>query len=259
MSVLIADDDASARSLLQEVLHTRLKLDVVVAENGAQAWKYLEDGLRPDLLISDVMMPEVTGFELLEKVRKHKDLRGLKVIFCSFLSEREILPTGARLGLHCYILKPYRPELVEEKVLQAMRDLPSNGIASRSAICARLHINERALERLHLQLKYEIEKSVGELRNMVERGEIGAAALKVARLRSSTANLGAIGLEERFQKVEQALYQTRHFPESWVELSKKEGEENQKYRDYLEKLIDLIDDVEVENERFEDAIRPNTR
>ena len=256
MSVLIAEDDPTSRFLLKEVLTTRLKMEVVMAEDGAKAWELLSNGLRPDLLISDIMMPEMNGFQLLEKVRSHPELRGLKVIFCSSLTEREIVPIGAKLGLHCYILKPYRPELIEEKVMQAMRDRPVKGIASRSAICSRLHINERALERLHLQLYEEVKRTAAELRNMIAAGEIGAAAVKVARFRSSTGNLGAIGLEGQFQKLEKTIYKTRQLPPEWVRLGKTNLPEQSECKQQLEELLDLLDDLEAENERFEDAIVP---
>jgi CheY-like chemotaxis protein len=105
MKVLIADDDAVSRYILQEILQT-LGYEVTVCEDGSQAWeKYLEGDFR--LVISDWMMPKVDGLELCRRIRELNRAAYSYFILQTSCNEKGDLFEGIECGVDNYLLKPF--------------------------------------------------------------------------------------------------------------------------------------------------------
>jgi CheY-like chemotaxis protein len=119
MKILVAEDNAISQELLKKILVTRGH-EVVVAGDGRIAWDLLCQGLNPDLAILDIMMPAMSGLEVLQRIRKDNRLKRLKTILCSALRDRETIAQGATLGIEYYILKPFKPDLVLQQVEKAL-------------------------------------------------------------------------------------------------------------------------------------------
>jgi len=119
MKILIAEDNAISQELLKKILVTRGH-EVVVAGDGRVAWDLLCQGLNPDLAILDIMMPAMSGLEVLQRIRKDTRFKRLKTILCSALRDRETIAQGATLGIEYYILKPFKPDLVLQQVEKAL-------------------------------------------------------------------------------------------------------------------------------------------
>jgi CheY-like chemotaxis protein len=119
MKILIAEDNAISQELLKKILITRGH-EVVVAGDGRVAWDLLCQGLNPDLAILDIMMPAMSGLEVLQRIRKDHRFKRLKTILCSALRDRETIAQGASLGIEYYILKPFKPDLVLQQVEKAL-------------------------------------------------------------------------------------------------------------------------------------------
>ena len=100
-TVLVVDDSPVIRDIVSEVL-TGAGLKVVTAENGLTAKRYLESNVC-DLVVSDVEMPEMSGLELLEHIRKSNDT--LPVIILTTRSSPESRRRAASLGANAYIVK----------------------------------------------------------------------------------------------------------------------------------------------------------
>jgi len=111
--VLIADDDPINRQLLAELL--KPEYTVLLAKNGEQA---LERAARhaPDLLLLDVMMPDMNGFDVLRRLRADPDTAQLAVIFISGLDRPEDEANGLKLGAADYIAKPFNATVVMARV-----------------------------------------------------------------------------------------------------------------------------------------------
>src|SRR3954470_6600968 len=127
MKILIAEDNAISQELLKKIL-VRRGHEVVVAGDGRVAWDLLCQGLNPDLAILDIMMPAMSGLEVLQRIRKDPRFKRLKIILCSALRDRETIAQGATLGIEYYILKPFKPDLVlqqVEKALQGLSEAPA--------------------------------------------------------------------------------------------------------------------------------------
>jgi len=102
--ILIVDDDPDVREGIAEILEAEGFLPLVAA-NGLDALTQVEEFL-PDLIICDVIMPLMSGYELLEKCRKEPSLAMVPFIFLTAHAEKEILRHGMELGADDYLTKP---------------------------------------------------------------------------------------------------------------------------------------------------------
>ncbi|MGG7604779.1 diguanylate cyclase [Massilia sp. BKSP1R2A-1] len=119
--VLVADDDAVNREVLGELL--KPEYTVLLAKNGAQT---LERAARhqPDLILLDVMMPDMDGYEVLRRLRADPQLEHIAVIFISGLDRPEDEASGLKMGAADYIVKPFNQTVVMARValhLQVVR------------------------------------------------------------------------------------------------------------------------------------------
>ena len=111
--VLVADDDAIGRQVLAELL--KPEYTVLLAKDGAQA---LERAARhaPGLILLDVMMPDLDGYEVLRRLRADPATSGLAVIFVSGLDRPADRARGLALGAADYIAKPFDAAVVRARV-----------------------------------------------------------------------------------------------------------------------------------------------
>ena len=119
--VLVADDDAINREVLGELL--KPEYTVLLARNGAQT---LERAARhlPDLILLDVMMPDMDGYEVLRRLRDDPQTAHISVIFISGLDRPEDEANGLKMGASDYIVKPFNQTVVMARValhLQVVR------------------------------------------------------------------------------------------------------------------------------------------
>ena len=108
MKVLIAEDDRDFGNILAQYV-TISGFDVTLGRNGIEAWELFNND-KPDICVLDVMMPEMDGFTLAEKI---KDLDpGMPLIFLTAKSLKEDIIKGLKIGADDYITKPFDPEVL---------------------------------------------------------------------------------------------------------------------------------------------------
>ncbi|HEY2899803.1 MAG TPA: response regulator [Polyangia bacterium] len=113
--VLVVDDDRSIREAVSELL-TDAGYDVKVAENGAVALDVVRGPHKPALLLLDMMMPVMSGFELLELLEDGDvDLNQVPIVVLSAFSA-PLGPSGARGGVKACLCKPVKAALLLETV-----------------------------------------------------------------------------------------------------------------------------------------------
>jgi CheY-like chemotaxis protein len=113
-SILIVDDNAANRDLLSRQLG-RQGHDVTTAEDGRQALELMR--ANPfDLLLLDIMMPEMDGYEVLEHLKSDATLEDVPVVVISALEEMESVAQCIRMGAEDYLLKPFNPVLLEARI-----------------------------------------------------------------------------------------------------------------------------------------------
>lgn len=105
--IMIVDDSPSMRSLLRLAL-TDMGYDVDEAEDGVEALEKL-DGISPDLLITDINMPRMDGFELIESLRD-QGVSGLPILVLTTECSDEKKSRARQAGATGWIVKPFHPD-----------------------------------------------------------------------------------------------------------------------------------------------------
>ena len=109
--VLIADDEAHIRLLLEQTLDPLLdaEVEILTADNGGDALAAIRDE-RPDLVLLDVMMPVMNGFDVCKQVKGDPELRGTFVMMLTAKGQELDRVTGAEVGADLYMTKPFDPD-----------------------------------------------------------------------------------------------------------------------------------------------------
>jgi CheY-like chemotaxis protein len=113
-TALVVDDNADVRLLARIGLEGD-GFEVTEASGGEEALAHLDGGARPDLVVLDVQMPVMTGWEILETIRGRDAVKDIPVIMCTVKTSPDSKQKGFDLGCDGYVGKPYRvAELVAE-------------------------------------------------------------------------------------------------------------------------------------------------
>ncbi len=119
MKVLIAEDDRDSRELLAWMLQ-KLGYQVVATANGKEAWDAFRKG-RFRLVISDVLMPEIDGFELCRRIRTHKQSKYTYIIMITALIGKKDYLEGMDAGADDFVTKPFDPDELKARLRVAER------------------------------------------------------------------------------------------------------------------------------------------
>ena len=121
--LLLIDDDPNLILLVKDYLEFR-GYEVITAENGREALEILEKDI-PDMIICDVMMPEMDGYALVKHVRDDPKTSWIPVLFLSAKGQSQDRVKGLNIGADVYMVKPFEPEelvaQVESSLKQASR------------------------------------------------------------------------------------------------------------------------------------------
>jgi CheY-like chemotaxis protein/class 3 adenylate cyclase len=169
--IVVMEDDAGTRMLIASVL----KKDghqVLTAENGAEGLRIVQSR-RPDLVISDVQMPELNGFQMLAAVRQDTAIAATPVILLTSLQERAHMRIGMTTGADDYITKPFRPAELREAAAAQLNKRVMQATLQNMAVDAAV---QAALEeqRHHLAKLYE-QRLASELSERWPTGDGGEA------------------------------------------------------------------------------------
>lgn len=116
--ILIVDDEETIRSLLRLTLEDE-GFEIFEAENGPEAVQKAKE-IKPDLILLDVMMPGMLGYEVCEIIKNDPEVSHAVVIFLSSRSNPTAELTGKMKGADHYLTKPFKPKDLKEKVKQAL-------------------------------------------------------------------------------------------------------------------------------------------
>ncbi|WP_225765293.1 response regulator transcription factor [Stenotrophomonas sp. Marseille-Q4652] len=192
--ILLAEDQAMVRGALSALLNLEADLDVVgTAADGEAAWRELQR-LKPDLLVTDIEMPGLTGLELAQRVQRH----GLpvKVVIVTTFARSGFLRRALDAGVSGYLLK----DAPAEKLAEALRQVMNGGRAIDPQLALEAWseadpLNDRERRVLRLagdgrsanEIAEQLGLSHGTVRNYLSEciGKLGAAnrieAYRIAR------------------------------------------------------------------------------
>lgn len=112
--ILIIDDVETNRFVLRNII-TDMGHQPILAENGIQGLKLMER-ITPDIILLDISMPEMDGFEFCSRLKQDVKTRNIPIIFISAFDEPQDIVKGFEVGGADYVTKPFIPEVVKSRV-----------------------------------------------------------------------------------------------------------------------------------------------
>ena len=122
MKFLIVDDFSTMRRIVKGLLKEIGFNNADEAEDGAVALNMLKNN-RYDFVVSDINMPNMTGFDLLQAIKSDPNLKSLPVLMVTAEARKEDILLAAQIGAAGYIVKPFTKATLEDKVLKIMQKI----------------------------------------------------------------------------------------------------------------------------------------
>ncbi|MBQ9119938.1 MAG: response regulator [Lachnospiraceae bacterium] len=163
--IMIVDDLETNRFILRNIIMD-MGYQPVLAENGMQAVKLLPH-CNPELILLDISMPEMDGYEFCRIIKGNPDLRNIPIVFISAFDDPQDVVKGFAMGGEDYITKPFIPEVVK----------------SRVGVHLRLHEATRNLQEINRRLQVSVAEQVRQMER--EKKTMLYALANIARENSS--------------------------------------------------------------------------
>ena len=188
-TILIVDDTPENIDVLTEVLDPYYLTKVAL--NGEKALKIMAGETKPDLILLDIMMPGISGYDVCQRLKRNSDTHGVPIIFVTAMNEMEDEQKGLELGAVDYITKPISPSIVLARVRTHLA----------------LYDQTRELERLVALRTAELETTRHQIIRRLGRAaefkdnETGNHVIRMshyARLTAQAAGLGAALVDTLF-------------------------------------------------------------
>ncbi|AFZ29782.1 response regulator transcription factor [Gloeocapsa sp. BRSZ] len=173
--LLLIDDDPNLILLVKDYLEFR-GYEVITAENGREALQILEQEI-PDMIICDVMMPEMDGYTFVNNVRQDERISWIPVLFLSAKGQSQDRVKGLNTGADVYMVKPFEPEelvaQVEASLKQAYRrtQQTNNGsdIAPKIQVPFDVHLTQTELKVVQFVARGLANRDIAEELNVSQR------------------------------------------------------------------------------------------
>ena len=215
--VLIVEDNPD----MQQLVHALLvdDYDCQIANNGAEAWSWMNNGkISPediDLILSDIMMPEMDGYALLQLLKQHPDWQKCPVIMLTARASEEDKLQALRMGVDDYLLKPFSPDELLARVSNLIdnykrrqaflqEERPALDIEFESLESA----DQQWLQELEMAAKSALEKRLGLSATYLA----GQMALSERQMRRQIQALTGLSSKQYIQEVK--LQKARHLLEN---------------------------------------------
>ena len=139
--ILIVDDNRDLRGYLRRVLN-QAGYSVISAHNGAHGYTQAQEH-RPDLIVTDLMMPQVSGLDLIAMIRQDPELSGIPMILLTAKANEETRIEGTEMGADAYLAKPFN----DRELLAEVRNLLALKTNERRVAQLNLYLTESVLKR----------------------------------------------------------------------------------------------------------------
>ncbi len=119
--ILIVDDEIHIRALLKQALEDLedVGIELLSASDGPQAWEAVQVE-QPDLVILDVMMPGLSGYEVCQRIKSHPDLSDIHVIMLTAKGQEMDRIRSIEVGANEYVTKPFDPSYLIERAADVL-------------------------------------------------------------------------------------------------------------------------------------------
>ena len=125
MKILLVDDEPIAAKVVTKFLNKN-NYEVIQANNGKSAIEELKKSSSINMIISDIVMPEMDGFQLLKYVKSNNNLKKIPVLITSSSDDKDSVVKCIQLGAKDYMLKPINPQLLLKKIDKILKKIPKS-------------------------------------------------------------------------------------------------------------------------------------
>ena len=196
--VLVVEDDAEVAEMVSRELGRYFR--VLTANDGAEAWELLQADNSPiDLVISDVLMSRMNGFELTRRIRAHQQLRHLPIVLLTALTDETKQEQGLTSGADVYIVKPFSIKLLlaqccslidqRERLKHSYATIPYSSTAAPAEVI-RDERDKRFIAQLDVYVASQMHRSELSVDNMAAHFGCGRSTFyqRVRKLTGYTPN-----------------------------------------------------------------------
>lgn len=194
MKILVVDDDVICRTLIVKGLE-KANYDTVEAQDAGEALRLLQSDGAISLLITDVMMPEVDGFDLVDRIRKVPSLARLPVLICSALGTPDTVLRAARLKIAGYLLKPIDLRRLRQEVARIQKGR-IGAFADFPETLSRLDLDEAGYLKMLTPLLEKLPRDLPEIGRLCDWGDSQKLSTLLAGLSGTAKSLGAEALTD---------------------------------------------------------------
>ncbi len=249
--VLLVEDNVDLRSYVSRML-TRFGHEVATAVDGMDGWEQVQS-YHPDILISDIMMPRMDGYELTRKVKTSENTRHIPVILITAKPELESKLAGLQIGADDYLPKPINIRELDARI--------KNLVTTRSfqqALAREAELNTR-MEELSMSFSQSLEirdfNTAGHSRDVLQLGSMIAETVGVPidrKFRESLLlhDIGKLGIPDRILLKESPLN-----PEEW-EIMRKHPEMGANLLGHFESYREISSIILAHQEHYDGSGYP---
>ena len=120
MKILVVDDSSTMRRIIKNTLARLGYKDILEGADGVEGWSQMDANPDIEMLITDWNMPEMNGLELVKKVRSDERFVDLPIIMVTTEGGKSEVITALKAGVNNYIVKPFTPQVLKEKLAVVM-------------------------------------------------------------------------------------------------------------------------------------------
>jgi len=116
LKLLVVDDSSTMRRIIKNTLARLGYKDILEGADGVEGWTQMDTNPDIDMLITDWNMPEMNGLELVKKVRADARFKDTPIIMVTTEGGKAEVITALKAGVNNYIVKPFTPQVLKEKL-----------------------------------------------------------------------------------------------------------------------------------------------
>jgi len=205
--ILLVEDDLTSRRLIRALLPKDLKAVVLEAEDGQFALQMMEKPPYPDIIICDVLMPNMDGLEFLTRLRDLPRFSNTPVVMISANAFKENVAKAASLKVNRFLRKPLERKDLGDAIEAALKEATTKD-SSLFKAQQRLCLDDKAYFELSAGFSRAIGESVTFVRSSISRDRWQAATIRINALNGSIQMVGDERLSVAINRVEKQLRNT---------------------------------------------------
>jgi two-component system, sensor histidine kinase and response regulator len=210
-TILVVDDTPDNLMLLSTLLKDEYR--VRLAQNGAKALEMCTSDDPPDLVLLDIMMPVMDGFQVAKQMREHPTSESIPIIFVTAMTSADARLKGLDLGAVDFITKPVDPETLKPRVRNFMRymQMRKNLQGEFDSMVEMAQLKEDVAHITRHDMKGPLAGVLGLLQGLIEDDSMGGKQLEQLKLVEETALrvLNMINLSAELLKIETGRYELK--------------------------------------------------